>query len=104
MSRRIWSVLAVFATLAAVPVSAQSTVAQLWEQKLHQKVKALDDGLNGVLGVAFIDLTSGHVFSYNGDTSFPTASSIKIPILIQMFRDEKTGRVHFSDRVTLGAK
>ena len=104
MSRRIWAVLALSAAFSAVPVSAQSTVAQLWEQKVHQKIKTLDDGLNGVLGVAFIDLTSGHVFSYNGDTSFPTASSIKIPILIQMFRDEEAGRFHFSDKVTLGAK
>src|SRR5579884_2373509 len=74
---------------------------QLWEAKQQAKIKAVDDALDGVLGVATIDLTSGRVFTYNADTVFPTASSIKIPIMIQVFRDERAGKFSFQDKVTI---
>ncbi len=77
-------------------------VAALWEAKQSAKIQALDEGLNGVLGVAWIDLTSGRVFSYHGDAVFPTASTIKIPIMIQLFRDVEAGKLKFSDKVTAG--
>lgn len=79
-------------------------VARLWEMKQLARIKAVDDALDGVLGVASIDLTSGRVFAYNADAVFPTASSIKIPIMIQVFRDEKAGKFSFADKVTLGPK
>ena len=79
-------------------------VTSLWELKQSAKIKAVDDSLNGVLGVATIDLTSGRVFVYNGDAVFPTASSIKIPIMIQVFRDERAGKFSFADKVTMGPK
>ena len=46
-------------------------VTSLWELKQSAKIKAVNDSLNGVLGVATIDLTSGRVFVYNGDAVFP---------------------------------
>ena len=67
-------------------------------------IKAIDNGLDGVLGVATIDLTNGRVFTYNADAVFPTASSIKIPIMIQVFRDVRAGKFSFSDKVTMGPK
>ncbi len=97
MTRRIAALL-----LAVVGICRGADVAALWEAKQAAKIKALDDGLNGVLGVAWIDLTSGRVFSYNGDAVFPTASSIKIPILIQVFRDAAAGKLSFADKVTIG--
>lgn len=79
-------------------------VTRLLEMKQLARIKAVDDALDGVLGVATIDLTSGRVFAYNADAVFPTASSIKIPIMIQVFRDEKAGKFSFADKVTLGPK
>jgi beta-lactamase class A len=82
--------------------SSETDVIALWEQKQHDRIKAVDEALDGVLGVATIDLTSGRTFSYNADAVFPTASSIKIPIMILVFRDERAGKFSFSDKATLG--
>ncbi|HZU24537.1 MAG TPA: serine hydrolase [Bryobacteraceae bacterium] len=92
--------LATFAVLA----TAQTAVSRLWEDKLQDKVRSLDHSLNGVIGLAAIDLFSGRTIVYNGDIPYPTASTIKIAIMIQLFRDEHAGRVHFDDKVTLNAK
>jgi beta-lactamase class A len=93
------------ALLAACAAASPATdVAALWEQKLNSRIKAVDDALDGVLGVATIDLTSGRIFTYNASAVFPTASSIKIPIMIQVFRDERAGKFSFSDKATLGPK
>ena len=92
------------AALSLLAADTGQNVMDLWEAKQRAKIQAVDDALDGVLGVATIDLTSGRVFSYYGDIVFPTASSIKIPIMIQVFRDERAGKFHFTDKVTLGPK
>ena len=90
--------------LATLPAWGETNVAHLWELKQHEKLSALDRKLNGVLGVATIDLTSGRVFVFNGDAVFPTASSIKIAILVQLYRDQRTGKFQFSDVRTVQPK
>lgn len=87
--------------LAALALRGETDVTHLLELKQHARIQALDDKLNGVLGVATIDLTSGRIFVYNGDAVFPTASSIKIAIMIELFRQERSGKFHFSDVVTV---
>lgn len=81
--------------------NGQSLPADLLEQKLREQVRALDRNLDGALGVAAIDLTSGRVFTHNADTIFPTASVIKVPILIEMFRLARAGEFSMQDRITL---
>ncbi|MEO7145035.1 MAG: serine hydrolase [Bryobacteraceae bacterium] len=88
-------------TLICGFASAQATVPELLEKKLDSRIRALDRALDGVLGVEAIDLTSGRVIGYHADSVFPTASSIKIPILIQMFRSAKAQEFRFTDHVTL---
>lgn len=92
--------LASFAVLAC----AETAVTHLWQDKLEEKLHLLDHSLNGALGVAAIDLVSGNVILYHGEVQFPTASSIKIAIMIQLFRDVHAGRVHFTDTRTLTPK
>src|SRR5215831_700114 len=76
---------------------AESPVEVLLEGKMFARIKALDERLAGVLGVATIDLTSGRVFVYNGEAIFPTASSIKIPIMAAMFKTVRD----FDEKVTV---
>jgi len=80
--KRILIILALLPTLAR----PETAVQHLLEEKMYARIQKLDDSLHGVLGVASIDLSSGRIFSYNGDAVFPTASSIKIPIMAEMFR------------------
>lgn len=72
---------------------AQTLPSELLEQKTVQKIAAFDASWDGALGVAALDLTTGHTFSYNGDVLFPQASAIKIPIMIEMFKQDRAGKL-----------
>jgi len=94
-----------FLVLAVPAAVAQSMPGEVLEQKLRDRLRAYDRDLNGVLGVAAIDLTSGRLIVHNGDTVFPTASTIKVPILIEMFRLARTtSEFKMADSVTLQPK
>lgn len=80
---------------------AQPGQVELFEQKTLARIREFDAKRDGVLGVAAVDLSTGRAFSYHGDTLFATASSIKIPILIELFKAERAGQLRFSDTVTL---
>ncbi|MBI5083231.1 MAG: hypothetical protein HZB13_01345, partial [Acidobacteria bacterium] len=52
--------------LAALALSGQTDPAALLEKKTRARIAAIDQNLDGALGVAAIDLKSGRVFSHNG--------------------------------------
>ena len=56
---------------------------------------------DGVMGVAIVDLTDGRVISRNADCVFPTASSIKIAILLELYRQEQEARTGTQSRARL---
>lgn len=56
------------------------------------------------MGLAAIDLTTGRTICFQCETQFATASSIKIPILIGMFRAMRAGEFTIDDKVTLEKK
>ena len=47
---------------------------------------------DGAMGVAVVDLTDGRTLARNADLVFPTASSIKLPLLLELYRQEERGR------------
>jgi len=55
----------------------------LW-QKLEATIRDVDHNLDGVLAVAILDLSTGQKYLFHADEVFPTASSIKIAILIEL--------------------
>lgn len=73
----------------------------LLDAKLRTKLEKIDERLNGAMGVAVIDLVTGRTLQYNADAIFPTASTIKVPILIQAFHMARAGAFHWSDSITL---
>src|SRR3982751_362720 len=78
-----------------------STARALFEAKLMERVRSIDARLDGVLGVYAIDLTDGHSLGYHGNTVVAQASSIKIPILVELFRQARAGKFLLSDTLTL---
>ena len=52
----------------------------------------------GPLGIGFKDLTTGEEVYYNADVVFPTASVYKAFVLCELFRQQKAGLLHLSDR------
>jgi beta-lactamase class A len=57
-------------------------LAQKTDRKLQQKVESLIQGFNGDIGIYIKNLKTGKVVQINADTIYPTASIVKIPILI----------------------
>src|SRR6266851_1789915 len=70
-----------------------STVAEdpLWK-KLDARVAQAVEKFDGVMGVTVVDLTDGRAILKNADRVFPTASSIKIAILLELYRQEQLSR------------
>jgi beta-lactamase class A len=80
--------------------SPQEKEKVLW-QKLETTVSEVDRNLDGVLAVAILDLTTGQKYLLRADEVLPTASSIKIAILAELYRQAQQGKLKLSDLYTL---
>jgi beta-lactamase class A len=74
----------------------------LW-RKLGSSISEVDQNLDGVLGVAILDLTSGKKFLLREDEVFPQASSIKIALLAELYHQVQTGKLKLTDLYTVQA-
>jgi beta-lactamase class A len=72
----------------------------LW-QKLEATISGVDRNLDGVLGVAILDLTTGQKYFLRADEVLPTASSIKIAILAELYHQAQQGKIKLGDLYTL---
>jgi beta-lactamase class A len=86
--------------------SAQSTPPPkqqvLW-QKLEAGIADVDRDLDGVLGVAIEDLTTGQKYILRGDEVFPQASSIKVAVLAELYHQAQQGKLQLTDMYTVRA-
>ena len=92
--------LSLFAQTSAEPNAKQ----QLLWQKLESTIHDLDQNLDGVLGVYILDLTTGHSLSLHADEVFPQASTIKIAVLAELYRQSQqagAGRAKLTDLYTV---
>ena len=55
-----------------------------------------------VVGIAYRDLETGDTLYINADTSFHAASTMKVPVMIELFRAFDAGRLRPDQRVVLG--
>jgi beta-lactamase class A len=77
----------------------------LWA-RLEAAINQIDRRLDGVLGVAILDLNSGRQFLLRGDEVFPQASSIKIAGLAELYhqtQDGSPGKAKSTDLCTIQA-
>ena len=73
----------------------------LWK-KLETRVRDVADRFDGVMGVAILDLTDGRIFLHNADRVFPAASSIKIAVLVELYRQDQEARSGAKGKARLG--
>ena len=92
MSRVLAVILLITACFAQAPTKQQV----LWE-KLEASIADVDRNLDGVLGVAIEDLTSGQKYLLRADEVFPQASSIKIVVLAELYRQAQQGKLKLTD-------
>ena len=105
MARMIrFGVLCALTLTSAIGAGAQPTLAELLENKTMAELRRFDENFEGALGVAAIDLTAGHRFTLHGDTLFPQASVIKIPILACMYQAVRAGKFALDTRVTIESR
>jgi beta-lactamase class A len=71
---------------ADTPLNAKQLV--LWDH-LRLAVADVDQRLDGVMGVAILDLNSGQRLFIRPDEVFPQASSIKIAVLAELYHQEQ---------------
>jgi beta-lactamase class A len=89
-------------TAPPAPPPTKALQQELWK-KLQGYVEEQDHGLNGVMGVALLDLTSGEQYLLRGDETFPQASSIKITVLANLYLQDQKGTLHLNDLYTVNA-
>jgi beta-lactamase class A len=91
---------------AAVPAEKQQV---LWD-RLRTTIGETERRLDGVLGVAILDLSSGRELLVRPDEVFPQASSIKIAVLAELYRQAEqsargtNGNVALTDRYVVRAE
>ena len=71
----------------------------LWT-KLESSILDIDRNLDGVMGVAILDLTDGHHYLLHENAVFPQASSIKICVLAELYRQAQQGKLKLTDIYT----
>jgi len=82
------------------PPTEKQTV--LW-MKLEKSILDIDRGLDGVMGVAIVDLTDGHKYLLRANDVYPQASSIKICVLAELYRQAQQGKLKLTDLYTVSA-
>jgi beta-lactamase class A len=82
------------------PPTEKQTV--LW-MKLEKSILDIDRALDGVMGVAIVDLTDGHKYLLHANDVYPQASSIKICVLAELYRQAQQGKLKLTDLYTVNA-
>jgi len=91
-------VLATGLAQTAAPSSGKQKA--VW-QKLESSIQQVDQHLDGVMGVAIEDLTTGDHFFLHEDEVFAQASSIKITVLANLYLQAQQGKLKLTDLYTV---
>jgi beta-lactamase class A len=86
-------------TTFSAPVAVAQEPAKRTElrEKTRERLANVADGLDGVMGYVIIDLESGERFERLSTETFPLASTIKLAILYELFKQADEGRLELDD-------
>ena len=94
-------ILVVLGASASPAAPTESRFPALLDAKFQASVREVEAGLDGVLGLALKDLETGNTFLINEREVFPQASSIKIAILLEAFKQAEEGRLKLDEFIAL---
>ena len=100
LSSRALGVLALVLAICST-LRAQGTLPSTLHAQLEAELTRTAERLNGVMGYAIKDLSSGETFLRLPDTVFPQASSIKLTILLELMRQAQEGKLSLEEKHTL---
>src|SRR5437870_6016417 len=92
---------AAFILLLATSFAQTPNKQQVLWQKLEASIAEVERNLDGVLGVAIEDLTTGQKYLLHADEVFPQASSIKIAVLAELYHQAQQGKLKLTDLYTV---
>jgi beta-lactamase class A len=94
--------------VASVAIGAQSPApavntpkAAELREKLATQLTAIASGLDGVMGYSVVDLTTGDRIERLPSEVFPLASTIKLTLLYELFKQADEGKINLEERRTL---
>jgi beta-lactamase class A len=82
-------------------LAAQATPAAELKAKFERRVQEITARLDGVAGYVFVDLTSGEKIAHLEHETFPTASTIKLAIVYELFKQASEGRIKLDETMML---
>jgi beta-lactamase class A len=85
-------------TLVAAGIMA---IAQIRDSVLERIQARIAEEPGAQVGLAYIDLASGDTLFLNADTSFHAASTMKVPVMIELFRRANTGSFRMNQGLLL---
>ena len=74
----------------------QISYSQKTDRKLASKLEEAIKGFNGDIGIYVKNLRTGKIVAINADTVFPTASIVKVPILLGVMDKIEKGQLSYN--------
>lgn len=86
--------------LSLLCVVASSSVAQKNDKNLEEALLKMTKGFKGDIGFYVKNLRTGRIASHQADTVFPTASIVKVPILMGVMSKLEKGELNYHEKIT----
>ena len=84
----------------SVPAAAQHVPAPKHDTRLEARLQQLVAPFRGTVGIYVSNLRTGRYAAIRGDEVFPTATMIKVPIMLTLFQQIQDGRLGWLDTLT----
>ena len=76
-----------------------ASFAQQTDKKLETRLRDAVSGFNGDIGIYVKNLKTGKIAVFNADTIFPTASIVKVPILLGIMQKLERGELVYDSTI-----
>ena len=97
--RRIPLLAAALAVVLAAPAAAQTDTAAL-----RRTLDEVTRGYEGIVGISLRNLATGESLSIRGAETFPTASLIKVAVLVALLDEVERGTMRLDEPITMIAR
>src|SRR6185312_6529262 len=86
--------------VGVVPATQGSPSGEL-KTKLERRLADIAGSVDGVVGYEIVDLASGDRFAHLERETFPTASTIKLTLVYELFKQVEEGRIRLDATLAL---
>jgi beta-lactamase class A len=91
-------------TIFLAGFTAQQENLSIIRQKTEARLREIAAKTRGAVGMAVVDLVGQERFAINENLTFPQGSAIKVPILMEVYKQAHQGRLKLTDRLRVEKK